>query len=167
MDPLINPPFLYKQPFGVSITEVQKGQGLFSVFSKVIPLLKSLFSRAAPLAKSVAKNVANNSFVKEAAKELQGQAIDAGIEVGRDLLAGESVKDSLKRHAANAGRNVAEKMLDISKKRRTADKRKKSKVNLDNDDDDDEPVLSKKKKRSKNNRKPTVTAKRKRKDLFS
>lgn len=159
MDPLINPPYLIKPSFGVSLNEFQQGQGIFSVFSKVLPLLKNLFSRAAPLAKSVAKNVANNSFVKEAAKELKSQATDAGIEIGRDLLAGESLKDSVKKRAENAGRNVAEHMLDISKNRRD-NKRKKNRK------DEDEPVLIKKSKKKKKKR-PVISAKKSRRDLFS
>lgn len=138
MDSLINPPMLLQPNFGVSYTDVQGGQGFFSVFSKIIPLIKNLFSKAAPLAKGVVKSAVKNPMVREAAKELKQQAVDAGLSVTSDMLRGENLGDSIKKSANILTQNMADKMVDISKQNR---RKRKTENNTE-----ERPVLTDRKK---------------------
>lgn len=112
MDPLINPKFLYRPLFGqYTPPQSQYGKGFFSVFSKVLPFIKNIFQKIMP----VAKKVASNPTVRQAANQLKDHAIDAGINVASDVLKGENIGKSIKREAANVGLNTAQDLLDTAK----------------------------------------------------
>lgn len=114
MDPLINPRHRIRHTFGAQTRYVQRGQGFFSVFSKVIPTLGALFKRMLP----VAKKVASSSIVKNAAKELRNHALDVGVKVGEDLLDGANLKESVKTRGKEAGESFAKQLLNSAKNRK-------------------------------------------------
>ena len=72
--------------YGFVGTPYQRGAGLGSIFA-------SLFRAIAPMAKSAAKAVGK-------------KALNAGLEVAADALAGQNVKESLKTHAKALGEDV-------------------------------------------------------------
>ena len=118
MDPLINPRFLYKPVFGAYSQQSQAGRGFLSIFSKVLPFIKTAFKAILP----AAKKAVSNPVVKRAANELKKQAIDAGLNVASDALQGENIGQSIKQNAIKAGTNTAQNLLDSAKASRRRSK---------------------------------------------
>lgn len=112
MDPFINPKILYRPIFGqYSPPNTQAGRGFLSIFSKVLPFIKSVFKSILP----VAKKAAANPHIQKAANQLKDHAIDAGINVASDALQGKNIGESLKRETINIGKNTAQDLLDTAK----------------------------------------------------
>lgn len=114
MDTLINPKLIVKPTFGSYTREVQSGKGLFTLFSKVVPTLASLFKRAIP----IAKKAASHPFVRSAARELKQHAADIGLNLAESAVNGENMGEALKRETKNAGRSIAQRIISSERKRR-------------------------------------------------
>jgi hypothetical protein len=83
--------------YGFAGMPYQRGAGLGSVFA-------SLFRAITPMAKS-------------AAKALGKKALNAGLEVAADTLAGQNFKESLKTHAKALGQDVVHNVQTTLKRR--------------------------------------------------
>lgn len=103
MDPHINPLYLRDRSFGqIDRFSYIEGAGIFSGFlniaKKLGPYVLKLFSKAAPVVKSVAKN----KIVRKTAKELGEHALQSGFKNIGKAISGENVSQSLKDDLAGA-----------------------------------------------------------------
>lgn len=160
MDLHINPPQLRFKSFGEVDRYTHTGQGLmsglFKLFKTVTPFIKSAFSKAAPLAKAVLKN----KIVKDTVGQLGDQALKAGLNVTKNVLAGENVADGLKQDITDAGKIGLQGLSNLTSSY-TSPKKKRKKSNPFNE----KPDRKRKAPRSSAPFKTRPT--KKRKDLFT
>lgn len=88
----------------------QGGEGLGSLFRSfikwIIPAGKSVIKSVVKSGAKTAKAVAKSDLVKDAAKTLQKEAINAGIDVAQTALKGGDVKKTLKVQTKKMGQNL-------------------------------------------------------------
>lgn len=120
----------HKAPqFGGGILRLpQSGDGLGSLF-------KTFFKWLIPAGKSVAKSlfksgvettkdIAKSKLVKDAAKTLKDEAINAGINVAQTALSGGNIKDELKKQTSNIKSSVSGNIKDSLNLYRPDEKKK-------------------------------------------
>jgi len=101
-------------------TSYQRGYGIGSIFSSIIRGITPLFQ---------------SSFAKQAAKTVGNQLLNTGLQVGKDLLQGQNLKEAAKHRFKQAGteimRDMGEQMTNQTGSGRKRRRRKtiKSRVN--------------------------------------
>lgn len=121
MDPFVNPYNSAWKSFGA--VDRQSGSGFLSIFSKVLPFVKSAVKGLF----SVGKKVAKNKTVQKIASDLKNQAVDAGIGAVNDAVQGKNVKDGLKNNFKGATQQFSENLKEFGSNPSSTDKKRKRK----------------------------------------
>ena len=107
----------------------QKGKGIGGVFQGLLNIFR-------PLAKNIGSSVvkaASSNTAKSIAKTLGEQVLDSGMNMTRDLIHGNDLKDSFSRERENfkkAGTDIVDELqTKMFKKRKLIPKQGKRKVN--------------------------------------
>lgn len=101
----------------------QKGRGIGGFFRGLIQLFKPLIKSAG----SSLVKVASSPTTKSIAKSLGEQALNSSMNMAKDVIRGNDMKDSLYREMDNMKRTGTDIIDDIQLKRSRNEKRKKHK----------------------------------------
>lgn len=104
----------------------QKGKGFGGFFRGLINLFR-------PMVKSAGKTIvkaATSNTAKSIAKTLGEQAIDSGLNITKDILAGNDLEQSMLRERDNFKRTGKDIIEEMQKKRMVPPKKRKKNVSL-------------------------------------
>lgn len=98
-----------------------RGSGVGAIFSQ-------LFRRLLPFASSLARKAINSPTGAKIMQSAKRNALKAGLDVTRDALAGENLKQSVKRRVKEAGKSIVHDMGGKKGKKKGKKGKKKKKI---------------------------------------
>lgn len=90
---------------------VQKGRGIGGFFRGLINILRPLFKSSGQSVIKAATKAAASNTAKNIAKTLGKQALDSSVNITKDLIHGNDLKNSIRRERANF-KNTGTKVVD-------------------------------------------------------
>ncbi len=100
---------------------LQRGRGLGN-------LLSGLFRAVLPAAKTLGKGILNSQLTKDIAETAKKSAINAGLNLASDLVAGNNMKTSLENNVEAARENMSKTLQSYVQKKKK--KRKRTNQNI-------------------------------------
>ena len=108
-------------------TLIQKGKGIGGFFRHIASIFKPLFKSAGNTVVKAAKS----STARHIAKELADQAIDSSLNMSRDMLSGNDLKQSFdneKQAFKNVGVSIIDRLQNKKGKKRRIENQPKNKL---------------------------------------